>query len=211
MSSQTTKTSLARIMAEKGLTQVHIAETEKYAHATYFLNGGKELCYEGEEDVLIESRKDVQTHDQAPKMRAKEITDAALERLSRKERASFIFINYANADMVAHTANKPATIVAIEELDLQVSRLVKSATEVGAVVCITADHGNAELSVDQSTLVMHTAHTTNPVPLIVTTDKITLRDGGGLVDVAPTVLELLGLDFSDDMTGVSLIKKSTDK
>lgn len=194
--------SLARTVSEAGLTQAHIAETEKYAHVTYFLNGGKELCYPNEEDVLIESRKDILTHDLAPQMRAKEITDAAIIQMEKGR--DFIVINYANADMVAHTANKNAALQAIETIDTEIERLVTNANKLGVVVLITSDHGNAEVSVDQETGIIHTAHTTNPVPAILTLQGVTLRDGG-LADVAPTVLQLLGITPPSAMSGKSII------
>lgn len=197
--------SIARTVSEAGLSQVHIAETEKYAHITYFLNGGKEIRYPNEEDILIESRKDILTHDLAPNMRAKEITDAAI--LQIEKGIDFIVLNYANADMVAHTANKNATLQAIETIDTEIARLVTSANKFGVVVFVTSDHGNAEVSVDQETGILHTAHTTNPVPAILTLQGATIRDGG-LADVAPTVLQLLGITPPSAMSGKSLIISS---
>jgi 2,3-bisphosphoglycerate-independent phosphoglycerate mutase len=200
---QGVETTLAAEVARAGLLQAHIAETEKYAHATYFLNGGREQPHDGEEHVLIESHKDIKTHDQAPQMRAREITDTALERLERG--VHFIFINYANADMVGHTANKPAIIEAAEEIDTQLARLVPRILERGGIVCITADHGNAETNIDPKTGERHTAHTANLVPFIITKPTIALRSGGTLADVAPTVLHVFGIEQPASMTGQNLI------
>jgi 2,3-bisphosphoglycerate-independent phosphoglycerate mutase len=194
------ETTLAAEIAKAGLSQVHIAETEKYAHATYFLNGGRELPHENEEHVLIESRRDVQTHDQAPEMRAKEIADKAVEYVGKG--TDFIFINFANADMVGHTGNKEAIIVALETVDRELRRVVEAVLAKDGVVFITADHGNAELNVDPETGEAHTAHTSNVVPAIVTAPG-TLRNGT-LADVAPTVLRLMNLPQPDSMTGKNL-------
>lgn len=193
-------TTLAAEISNAGLTQAHIAETEKYAHATYFLNGGLEKPHEGEEHLLVESRKDVATHDQAPEMRAKEITDAAIARIEHG--VDFIFMNYANADMVGHTANKPAIVAAVETVDRELKRLVESAQKAGGVVFITADHGNAELNVDVESGEKHTAHTMNVVPAILTLHG--MLKNGGLSDVAPTILSLIGLPVPDVMTGKNL-------
>ena len=194
---------LGSAISFSGLTQSRIAETEKYPHATYFMNGGRQEPYDGEEDVLIPSRKDVKTHDEAPEMRAKEICDAAIERLESKD---FLFINFANPDMVGHTANQAAIITAIETVDDQLGRLVRAVVQVGGQIVIIADHGNAEVIVDPFTKLPHTAHTTNPVPcIIVTKHTLTLRKNGSLADVAPTVLALMNLSKPLSMTGDSLI------
>jgi len=183
------ESTLAKEVSRAGLTQAHIAETEKFAHATYFLNGGVEQPYPGEEQILIDSRKDIATHDQAPEMKAKEIADAAIAKIEAG--TDLIFINFANADMVGHTANVPAIITAIETLDTQLKRVVEKTNEAGGAVLITADHGNAELNIDPATGARHTAHTTNPVPCILTVgDKI---KNGTLANIAPTILELMGL------------------
>jgi len=164
------ETTLAKEISNAGLTQAHIAETEKFPHATYFLNGGVETPYPGETHILLDSRKDVPTHDLAPKMRAESIADKAIEQI--KAAANFIFINFANPDMVGHTANVPAIIEALEEVDTQLARVIDALMEQGkktGALCaafVTADHGNAEVNVDLSTGEKHTAHTTNPVPAI---------------------------------------------
>lgn len=196
-------TTIAKEVSEAGLTQAHIAETEKFPHATYFLNGGVEKPYPGEIHELLASRKDVPTHDLAPKMRAEAIAEKAIEYVNMG--IDFIFINFANADMVGHSANVPAIIEAVEEVDLQLRRVVEIVERAGGVVFITADHGNAEVNFDLSTGVKHTAHTTNPVPAIVTKEGIKLRDGGTLADIAPTILSLMELKVPKGMTGKNLI------
>ena len=201
----TIEVTLASEISKAGLTQAHIAETEKFPHATYFLNGGKEAPNPGETHEMLPSRKDVPTHDLAPKMRAEAIADKALEFIENK--TDFIFINFANPDMVGHTANVPAIIEALEETDKQLGRVVMGMQKVGGVVFITADHGNAELNVDQETGVKHTSHTTNPVPAIITDKALAMRPTGGLCDVTPTVLALLGVKQPKEMTGQSLLKK----
>jgi 2,3-bisphosphoglycerate-independent phosphoglycerate mutase len=199
------KISLAGQIAAAGLTQAHIAETEKYAHVTYFLNGGQEVPYENEERVLIDSRRDIRTHDEVPEMRAAEITDAAIGSMSQGK--DFLAINYANADMVGHTANAPATVRAIEFLDSQLKRLIETAEVNGYTVVITADHGNAELNFEKEANHKHTAHTTNVVPVIVTDKNLKIRPAGTLADVAPTILEILELQLPKEMTGNSLLIK----
>lgn len=194
-------TCLAAEVSRAGLAQTHIAETEKYAHATYFLNGGREKPFANERHILIESRNDVATHDAAPEMRAQEITNAALTEVDKG--TPFIFINYANADMVGHTAHFKATVTAVETVDSQLARLVPAVLAKGGAVFITADHGNAEIVYDEEDNVKHTAHTTNPVPAILTVDGAHLR-AGALSDVAPTILNLLNLPVPAAMTGKSL-------
>lgn len=197
-------TTLAAELSQHGLKQVHIAETEKYAHATYFLNGKKETPHDGEEFLLIESRKDVPTHDLAPEMRAKEIVDAAIATMQQD--VDFIFLNLANADMVGHTADWDATLIAIESIDREMKRLVEAAQEHHMVVMITADHGNAEKLFDEDGQSKHTAHTNNPVPCIFTQKGFTL-DQGSLIDVAPTILEWYGIAKPPSMTGENLLKR----
>ncbi len=196
--------SLAVELANAGITQVHIAETEKYAHVTYFFNGGFEGKHKGESHIMVPSRKDVPTHDLAPKMKAKEITEKAIEQI--ESGTEFILMNYANPDMVGHTANVPAIIEAIEEVDLELGKIVELAEKRGVTLIITADHGNAEINIDQTTGAKHTAHTTNPVPVIVNIPDRKIRNGG-LCDVAPTVLELFGLKKPSSMAGESLFEK----
>lgn len=195
------ETTLAAEISRAGFLQAHIAETEKYAHVTYFVNGGREKPHEGEEHVLIESRKDVKTHDLAPEMRAKEITDAAIDRI--RKGVDFMFINYANADMVGHTAQKPAVVIAVETVDRELKRLIEAVLAAGGAAFITADHGNAETHTDPETGELHTAHTLNLVPAILTRSRGMLGRGT-LADVAPTVLSEMGLPVPPSMTGRNL-------
>lgn len=196
-------TTLAHQLSQAGLTQVHIAETEKFAHATYFLNGGETRPHPGEEHILINSYKDIKTHDQKPQMRAPEIADAVMAAVDRGY--DFIFINFANADMIGHTANSSAIVTAVEEVDRQLKRVVEKVLTVGGVVLVTADHGNAEVNIDPVTGEKHTAHTTNLVPAILTTSDYGLHPGG-LADVAPTILALFNLNRPEVMTGHSLLE-----
>jgi 2,3-bisphosphoglycerate-independent phosphoglycerate mutase len=195
-------TTLASEISKAGLTQAHIAETEKYAHATYFLNCLHDGLYSGEEHILVESRKDVKTHDEAPEMRAEEVADKAIEQLEKG--VDFIFINFANADMVGHTGNVPAIKVAVETVDRELKRVVEMVLKKGGVAFITADHGNAEQNKDMVTGERHTAHTTNLVPAIVTVSGGVLQNGT-LADVAPTTLALLGITQPEEMTGKNLL------
>ena len=199
------ETTLAKEISNDGFTQSHIAETEKFPHATYFLNGGVEKPYPGESHILLASHKDVATHDLAPKMRAEGIADKAIEQIEAG--TDFIFINFANADMVGHTANVPAIIESVEEADKHLG---------SGVAFITADHGNAELNIDQTTGNKHTSHTTNLVPMIVTDKEIKLRKDGNstnkeffgvptLADIAPTIFDEMQIKKPDFMTGESLI------
>lgn len=196
------ETTLAEQLYRARLTQVHIAETEKFPHVTYFMNGGREVAHEGEIHELIPSRKDVRTHDEAPKMRAKEIADKAIHHVQAG--SHFIVINFANPDMVGHTANVPAIIEAIEEVDAQLERVIRALHQRDNVVAlVTADHGNAEVNVDPLTGEKHTAHTTNLVPFIATGYQGALRPGS-LADIAPTILHFFEINKPSTMTGTSL-------
>lgn len=197
---------LAAVISEAGLRQAHIAETEKYPHVTYFVNGGQQKPFAGEEDVLVPSRKDVKTHDEAPEMKAKEICDEAIARLNK---ADFFFINFANPDMVGHTANQTAIKIAVETVDRELGRLVDAVLKHDGALLIIADHGNAEQMVDPQTGEPHTAHTTNVVPCIFVDQKYhpNLKSSAGLKDIAPTILDLLGLTPAESMTGISLIEE----
>ena len=196
------ETTLAKEISLAGLTQAHIAETEKFPHATYFLNGGVEKPHEGEKHILLDSRKDVATHDLAPEMRAEAIADKAIEQI--RAGVNFIFINFANPDMVGHTANVPAIITAVETVDRELGRVIEALHTNGGTAFITADHGNAEVNIDVGTGEKHTAHTTNPVPAIWTDAKAKLRSGGTLADIAPTILHSLGISIPATMTGKNL-------
>ncbi|MEI7792210.1 MAG: 2,3-bisphosphoglycerate-independent phosphoglycerate mutase [Candidatus Berkelbacteria bacterium] len=201
------ETTLAQEIAESELTQEHIAETEKFAHATYFLNGGEETPHRHEKHTLVKSRKDVDTHDLAPEMKAAEITEKTLE--SIKDGTDLIFVNYANPDMVGHTANKDALLQAISFVDQQLKQVTDAALENSYAVLVTADHGNAEIYFDKTNNEKHTAHTIDPVPLILVSNKIQVKkiDSGSLRDIAPTILSILDLKVPDTMTGQNLIKK----
>ena len=200
--------SMARILAEElshaGLGQFRTAETEKYPHVTYFFNGGNEVPWPGEERELVASQK-VATYDLAPAMSADGIADTLIRAFARRDHAFFL-CNFANADMVGHTGVIPAVIQAVETVDRCLGRILPAAAMHGARVLITSDHGNAEMMYDPDTGGPHTAHTTNPVPLVALgsgTDG--LRAQGALCDVAPTILQLLGLEQPADMTGRSLL------
>ncbi len=197
------ETVLAKEISSAGLSQAHIAETEKFPHVTYFFNGGEEKTYPGEKHLMLDSRKDILTHDLAPKMQAEAIADKAISEIHNG--TDFILINFANPDMVGHTANVPAIIEALEEVDTQLGRVVDAIKEKGGVAFITADHGNAEVNVDVLTGEKHTAHTLNPVPAIITQMGVSMKTGD-LADIAPTVLSLLGLPKPLSMTGTSLVE-----
>ena len=195
---------LASFLAGEGIDQLHVAETEKYAHVTYFFNGGEEDPYRGEERQLVDSPRDVPTYDKKPEMSAVAATDAFVETWEKGD-FGFGIINFANPDMVGHTGVIEAAVTAIETVDACLSRVVEAVSDSGGVCLVTADHGNADhmLEPDGSP---NTAHSMNPVPFIVTGDVGELRDGGTLADVAPTVLALLGLEQPEAMTGESLTR-----
>lgn len=192
---------LAEVVADANLRQFHVAETEKYAHVTYFINGGREEPFALEERLLVPSLK-VATYDQSPEMSAEGITDGALQRLSGGGLALLV-LNYANADMVGHTGNFEATVQAVEALDQQLGRLAGATDSAGFELLVTADHGNAEVMVDPTSGEVVTAHTTSRVPVLLTGFQGSLRDGG-LRDVAPTVLATMGLPVPSQMTGSDL-------
>ncbi len=198
------KNTFGEVIAKKGLKQLRIAETEKYAHVTFFFNGGEEKQYEGEERILIPSPK-VATYDLQPEMSAIEVTDKVVEAIN-SEKFDTIILNYANPDMVGHTGNLDAAIKALETIDKCVERVVTAIQEKEGVVLITADHGNSEQMIDYSTGEPHTAHTTNVVPLILVGKDAKLKEGK-LADLAPTILEIMGIEKPTDMTGESLIVK----
>jgi 2,3-bisphosphoglycerate-independent phosphoglycerate mutase len=195
-------TTLAEVISEAGAAQLHVAETEKYAHVTYFFNGGREVEWEGEERHLVDSPRDVPTYDHKPEMSARAAAAAFCGHWSGDYR--FGIINFANPDMVGHTGVIPAAVEAIEVVDACLGEVVAAVHESGGACIVTADHGNADnmLEPDGSP---NTAHSLNPVPLIVTVSGLELRDGGILADVAPTALQLLGMPQPGAMTGRSLI------
>ncbi len=187
-----------------GLKQLRIAETEKYAHVTYFFSGGKEQAYQGEDRILVPSPK-VATYDLKPEMSAFEVTDK-LEAAILGRQYHAIICNYANGDMVGHSGDMNAAVKAIEALDICIGRVVKAMQSIGGEVIITADHGNAEQMQDHVTHQAHTAHTLNPVPFLYVGRKLKLEDGGALRDIAPSMLAIMGLPQPVEMTGNSLIQ-----
>jgi 2,3-bisphosphoglycerate-independent phosphoglycerate mutase len=193
------------VVARAGMTQLRLAETEKYAHVTYFFNGGREDVFEGEDRILIPSDRSVPTYDLAPKMRAREITDAAVADLAEHQH-DVIVMNYANADMVGHTGVMPATIIACETIDEQLGRLAAAVLERDGILAVTADHGNAEDKIDEQGNPL-TAHTTCPVPFVIVARERAgeLHGGGRLGDVAPTLLPLIGVPVPKAMTGRNLL------
>lgn len=197
---------LGEIASEAGIRQLRIAETEKYAHVTYFFNGGEEKKFPGEERILIPSPRDVATYDLKPEMSAREVTEAMVKYL-REQEVGLVIANYANADMVGHTGNFEASVKAVEVIDECLGRVVDAALGKKGKVVITADHGNIEQLIDYDTGMPHTAHTTNLVPVILIDDerKKCRLNQGSAIDVAPTVLQLLKLSQPKEMTGKTLI------
>jgi len=191
-------------IAKQGLRQLRIAETEKYAHVTYFFNGGVEQPYPGEERILVPSPK-VPTYDLKPEMSAREVTDKLVEAIESR-RFDAIVCNYANGDMVGHTGNLEAATRAIEVLDECIGRVVDAMRKAGGEVLITSDHGNAEMMADPTTHQAHTAHTLNAVPLLYVGRKAKIANGGSLQDVAPTLLAMMGLPRPPEMTGKPLLE-----
>jgi 2,3-bisphosphoglycerate-independent phosphoglycerate mutase len=199
---QEVRETMAEVLSERGLRQLHCAETEKYAHVTYFFNGGREDEWEGETRILVPSPRDVPSYDLKPEMSAGEVADRFCRELPNGY--AFAVVNFANPDMVGHTGDIPAVLRAVETVDECLSRVVETVDNLDGVCLITADHGNAEVMREPDGASPHTAHTTNPVPLIVTAAKLRVRDGGELKDLVPTALDLLGLDKPVEMTGRSL-------
>ncbi len=194
-------------ISKLGYSQLRIAETEKYAHVTFFFNGGNEIEYENESIILVDSPK-VATYDLKPEMSAYEVTDKVVD-VIRKANTDVIILNFANCDMVGHTGVLEAAIKAVETVDECIGRIVEEVRRVNGVILITADHGNAEQMIDYATGDPHTAHTTNPVPLIIVglPEDVELREGGRLADLAPTMLDIMGEKKPVEMTGESLLKK----
>jgi 2,3-bisphosphoglycerate-independent phosphoglycerate mutase len=196
---------LPEILSQQDLSQLRIAETEKYAHVTFFFNAGREIPFKGEDRILINSPK-VTTYDQSPEMSAYELTERLLkEILSGKY--DFILVNFANTDMVGHTGNYHATIKAVKSIDKCLEKIYSAITEIGGILIITADHGNAEKMFDEENNNVHTSHTTYPVPFIIVNDKLgdMKLKNGTLADIAPTILNLMSLKTPQDMTGKNLI------
>jgi 2,3-bisphosphoglycerate-independent phosphoglycerate mutase len=194
---------LAEVLSGAGATQLHAAETEKYAHVTYFFDGGVEEAWPGEERILVASPRDVPSYDFKPEMSAPEVATRVAAALAEGHR--FCVVNFANPDMVGHTGVIPAVVKAVETADGCLGQIVEATHRAGGVCLVTADHGNAERMLEDDGVSPHTAHTTNPVPLVLTTQDAALASGGELSDLAPTVLALLGLERPAVMTGSSLV------
>ena len=202
--SSAVKNSLGEVLADNYIPQLRIAETEKYAHVTFFFNGGIEPLFEGEDRILVPS-PDVATYDLKPEMSAHEVTDKLVEAIKSKQYGTII-VNYANPDMVGHTGVMSAAIKAVETIDGCLARLEEAVKETGAAMLVTADHGNVEMMVDNKTGQAHTAHTSFDVPVIMVNDTRKLNDGC-LADVAPTILSIMGIAQPIEMTGKNLLKE----
>ena len=194
---------LAGVLAGQGVHQLHAAETEKYAHVTYFFNGGREAEWPGETRVLVPSARDVPSYDHKPEMSAEEVTDRFVTEVDGGD-YGFAVINLANPDMVGHTGSIPAAVKAVETVDACLARIVEAVDRRGGICLITADHGNAEQMLEIDGRSPHTAHTTNRIPLVVTDTEVTLRDAGELADLASTVLGFMGFTQPLQMTGKTL-------
>ncbi|HEY6150251.1 MAG TPA: 2,3-bisphosphoglycerate-independent phosphoglycerate mutase [Gaiellaceae bacterium] len=194
---------LAQALAEQGVKQLHVAETEKYAHVTYFLNGGREEEWGGETRILVPSPREVGTYDKKPEMSASEVADRFCSELD-SDGYGFAIVNFANPDMVGHSGVIPAVVKAVETTDACLGEVVETVQRLGGVTLVTADHGNAEQMYEEDGTSPHTAHTSNPVPLIVTDPDATLREDGELRDLAPTAISYLGLTKPLQMSGENL-------
>ncbi len=195
------------LVAEAGLRQLRCAETEKYAHVTFFFNGGREVVYEGEDRILVPSPRDVKTYDQKPEMSAREVTDKVVQAIESRK-YGFVLVNFANPDMVGHTGILEAAVKAVKVVDESIGRIRAAAVKAGMAMIVTADHGNCEMMVDPETGEPHTAHTLGPVPFILADPEYRgarLRPQGVLADVAPTALELMGLPKPAEMKGLGLV------
>jgi 2,3-bisphosphoglycerate-independent phosphoglycerate mutase len=195
---------MAEVLAEHGVRQLHVAETEKYAHVTYFFNGGREDEWTGETRILVPSPRDVPSYDHKPQMSAAEVADRFCSEIGNGY--AFAVVNFANPDMVGHTGSIPAVVEAVETADTCLGRVAEAVDAAGGVSLITADHGNAEQMLEADGTSPHTAHTTNPVPLILTKEGEDLREEGELSDLIPTALDLLGFAQPLRMTGKSLLR-----
>jgi len=193
------------VLSDHGIRQLRIAETEKYAHVTFFFNGGEEPPFRLEERNLIPSPRDVATYDKKPEMSAREVTDELIKQI-KSGQFGFMLANFANPDMVGHTGVFSAAVKAVSVLDECLGRVVRAAQESGTTVLITSDHGNVEMMTDAQTGQPHTAHTSDAVPFILVGEQTALGQSGLLADVAPTVLQLMGIEPPAEMTGKSLIR-----
>jgi 2,3-bisphosphoglycerate-independent phosphoglycerate mutase len=201
---QVVEDTMAEVLAEHGVRQLHVAETEKYAHVTYFFNGGREREWVGETRILVPSPRDVATYDQKPEMSAAEVAERFAAELP--DGYAFAVVNYANPDMVGHTGVIPAVVRAVEAADAALGKTLAAVDALGGVALVTSDHGNAEQQLEEDGVSPHTAHTTNPVPLVVTLPGAELEDDGALADLVPTCLALLGLPPAEEMTGRNLLR-----
>jgi 2,3-bisphosphoglycerate-independent phosphoglycerate mutase len=192
------------VTAAAGRTQLRMAETEKYPHVTYFLNGGEETPYPGEDRIMVPSPK-VATYDLQPEMSAPELAAKAVEAIN-EEKYDLIVLNFANPDMVGHTGRLPAAIKAVETVDTALGRIADAVQRQGGALLVTADHGNCEMMRDPETGGPHTAHTTNPVPVLVIGGGAKTLHDGRLADIAPTLLDLMDLPQPREMTGESLLR-----
>ncbi len=202
---QKVRNTLAEVLATNGARQLHVAETEKYAHVTYFLNGGEEREWEGETRVLVPSPRDVPSYDMKPEMSADEVAARFCDEIQHGYR--FAVVNFANPDMVGHTGSIPAVVSAVEATDRCLGRVVECVEAAGGIALVTADHGNAEVMLEPDGLSPHTAHTANPVPLLVTDGTLSLLKGE-LSDLAPTILSLLGIPVPAEMTGSVVVQRA---
>jgi 2,3-bisphosphoglycerate-independent phosphoglycerate mutase len=202
---------LGEEVSSHGLRQLRIAETEKYAHVTYFFNGGREAPFSLEDRALLPSPREVATYDLKPEMSAEAVTEELLRRLADNP-YSLVVLNFANCDMVGHSGIMAAAITAVETVDRCIGRVVERFTELGGVVLITADHGNAEVMINKETGGPVTAHSTNPVPLVMLGARpgLSLRAGGTLTNIAPTILDLMGLPIPAEMESASLLVHSEE-
>ena len=194
---------MAEVCAEHGIRQLHVAETEKYAHVTYFFNGGREDEWQGETRILVPSPRDVPSYDHKPEMSAAQVADE-VDRALTDDGYGFVIVNLANPDMVGHTGSIPAAVKAVEATDAALGHILEAVEREGGIALVTADHGNAEEMLDADGN-PQTAHTSNPVPLVVTDADVSLREDGGLKDLVPTAISLLGLAKPLQMTGHNLL------
>ncbi len=197
---------MAEVCAEHGIRQLHVAETEKYAHVTYFFNGGREDEWAGERRILVPSPRDVPSYDHKPEMSAAQVAEE-FDRALAEDGYGFAVVNVANPDMVGHTGSIPAAVKAVEAADAALGRILAAVEREGGVALVTADHGNAEQMLDSDGK-PHTAHTSNPVPLVVTAHDVSLPEGGELSDLVPTAISLLGLAKPLQMSGHDLLDES---
>ena len=197
---------MAEVLSEHGVRQLHVAETEKYAHVTYFFNGGREEEWTGEMRILVPSPRDVASYDLAPRMSVDEVTERFCDEIGGGY--GFAVVNLANPDMVGHSGVIPAVVQAVEAVDECLGRIAERVDALGGICLVTADHGNAEVLLEPDGVSPHTAHTTSPVPFVITSTGLELEAGGELSDVVPTALGLLGVGVPAEMTGKDLVRKS---